>query len=111
MPMHVKSSQDKPQLFNNNKSQSESDHSISLSDNDDSEISEEDEEIFSDSENVEPEQAWKNESNEESQLTDSESKQAEVLVHPINNPKGKWKLETLFIDTLDAPTFIGDLKI
>ncbi|CAG8820868.1 7897_t:CDS:2, partial [Gigaspora margarita] len=75
------------QSFNKNKLQSESDHSISLSDNDDKE------------------------SNEESQLTDLESEQKEVIVHHIINSKGKWKLETLFINTLDAPTFIGDLKI
>ncbi|CAG8636674.1 32736_t:CDS:2 [Gigaspora margarita] len=115
-------SQDKSQSFIKNELQSKSDHSISLSDNDDSEIYEEDEETISDSVIIELEQAWKTvvnnwfdmlleESNEESQLIDLESEQEEVIVHHIINPKGKWKLGTLFINTLDAPTFIGDLKI
>ncbi|KAF0408514.1 hypothetical protein F8M41_008493 [Gigaspora margarita] len=74
------SSQNKSQLFNENKLQSESDHSISLSDNDDSEIYEEDEETIK-------------ESNEESQFTDLKSEQEEVIVHPINKPKGNGSLK------------------
>ncbi|CAG8853071.1 15224_t:CDS:2, partial [Gigaspora margarita] len=74
------SSQDKSQLFNENELQSESDHSISLSDNDDSEIYEEDKETIK-------------ESNEESQFTDLKSEQEEVIVHPINKPKGNGSLK------------------
>ncbi|CAG8777347.1 17370_t:CDS:1, partial [Gigaspora rosea] len=64
-----------------------------------------DKKTFCDSENIELEQDWKNvvnnwfdmlleKSNEKSQLIDSKSEQEEVIVYPINNPKGKWKLET-----------------
>ncbi|CAG8605954.1 5399_t:CDS:1 [Gigaspora margarita] len=97
-------SQNKSQSFNKNELQSESDYSISLSNNANSEIYEEDEETISNSEIIESEQAWKTvvnnwfdilleESNEESQLTDLESEQEEVIVHPINNLKASGSLK------------------
>ncbi|CAG8636700.1 254_t:CDS:1, partial [Dentiscutata erythropus] len=93
--------------------ESESDYSISsLKD-------ENTKEIVNNSEDIESEQGWKKivenwfdmllEKNNKDQLMDFVSVQ-EVTIHP-NNSEGKWKLETLFIDTLDTPTFIGNLKI